>query len=71
MEHRLDALRMSFCTEQGVKIEIYDACCAGFTRRDKERADFKISELLSRAELRRHLSQQDSESAQRDGDRKI
>lgn len=56
MEHNPDDLRLSFCTEQGVKIELYDTYCRNFTSEDQAAAEAKISDILYRAELRRHLA---------------
>lgn len=56
MEHNPVDLRMSFTTDEGVKIEIYDTYCKNFTQRDKEIVDAKINDLIRRAEHRRQLA---------------
>lgn len=56
MEHNPDDLRMSFTTDRGVKIEIYDTYCKNFTMKDKEIVDAKINDLLQRAEIRRQMA---------------
>lgn len=48
-------LRMSFCTEEGVRVKIYDTYCKNFTQKDKEAFDAKINDIVCRAELRRQL----------------
>ena len=62
MEHNPDDLKMSFYTDESVKIEIYDTYCKHFTAADKDILDTKINEILSRAELRRSLFKQSQES---------
>lgn len=56
MEHNPDDLRMSFYTDRGVKIEIYDTYCKNFTLKDKEIFDAKILDLLYRSERRRQMA---------------
>lgn len=60
MEHNPDDLRMSFYTDKGVKIEIYDTYCKNFTMKDKEIVDEKINEILQRSILRRMMAQQNN-----------
>lgn len=56
MECNPNDLRMSFRTEEGVKVEIYDTYCKNFTQADKEAFDAKINDILYRAELRRQMA---------------
>lgn len=62
MEHNPHDLKMSFYTDEGVKVEIYDTYCKYFTAGDKDILDAKINEILSRAELRRYLFKHSQES---------
>ncbi|MEA4933211.1 MAG: hypothetical protein VB071_06445 [Lawsonibacter sp.] len=62
MEHNPDDLKMSFYTDKGVKIEIYDTYCKNFTEKDKEILDAKINEILYRAEMRRYMAKLHQES---------
>ena len=55
LESNPDDLVMSFRTETGVYVEIYDTYCKNFTQEDKDRVDEQISEILFRSMLRKHM----------------
>ena len=55
LESNPDDLVMSFRTETGVYVEIYDTYCKNFTQEDKDRVDEQISEILYRSMLRKHM----------------
>lgn len=61
MEYGPEDMSMSFCTE-GIRVELYDTYCKGFDRKDKERFDGKIRDILSRAALRRQLEGNQSQT---------